>query len=342
MGPHAPVGNGPASNGKDGGNRAIYGVFVAGNSVFLFLRKKKKCMFCKRLVSGFRITGLSGNSGVSGLCPHNLTYSRHISYSCLGVDFMMKSFLAAAAVGLVALSAGPSAASTVKLDYVGSSVFGAPNLSETVRIEGPGRAATTVRAGPFRMTDRTDDFVLWCFDIAQAVGNHVTYTEVSNPLGDVRASLLNRLFTSYYSQVTTPLNGAAFQVALWEIVNETIPRRRAPTAARERPSRRSVSPPRDRAADSAAPRTASAAPPRPIRQREAAGPGAEMRPRAEADRLASVSLGHVEGVGPGEDRLVAVARAEHQEGAVSPPPSRHAQPTTSSLRDAAAATCRLG
>jgi hypothetical protein len=135
---------------------------------------------------------------------------------------MMKSFLAAAAVGLVALSAGPSAASTVKLDYVGSSVFGAPNLSETVRIEGPGRAATTVRAGPFRMTDRTDDFVLWCFDIAQAVGNHVTYTEVSNPLGDVRASLLNRLFTSYYSQVTTPLNGAAFQVALWEIVNETI------------------------------------------------------------------------------------------------------------------------
>jgi hypothetical protein len=63
--------------------------------------------------------------------------------------------------------------------------------------------------------------VLWCFDIAQYVGNGVTYTEVTDPLGAERASLLNRLFTSYYeSDRRQPLEGAAFQVAIWEIVYE--------------------------------------------------------------------------------------------------------------------------
>jgi hypothetical protein len=135
---------------------------------------------------------------------------------------MIKRFLAAASVAVVALAAGPSTASTVKLDYVGSGPFGAPNLSETVRIDGPGRGPINVNAGPFRMTDGVDDFVLWCFDIAQNVGNHVTYTHVSNPLGAERASLLNRLFTSYYSEVDTTREGAAFQVAIWEIVYENL------------------------------------------------------------------------------------------------------------------------
>jgi hypothetical protein len=134
----------------------------------------------------------------------------------------MKRHFAAATVALAGLAALPAAASTVTLDYSGSGVFGSPNLSETVRIEGPGRAATTVRAGPFRMTDGIDDFVLWCFDIAQYVGNGITYHEVSDPLGSERASLLNRLFTSYYGGIDTTTEGAAFQVAVWEIVYENL------------------------------------------------------------------------------------------------------------------------
>jgi hypothetical protein len=135
---------------------------------------------------------------------------------------MMKRHFAAAAVALAGVAALPAAASTVTLDYTGSSVFGTPNLSESVLIEGPGRAATTVRAGPFRMTDGIDDFVLWCFDIAQYVGNGVTYTEVTDPLGAERASLLNRLFTSYFDQIDTTTEGAAFQLAIWEIVYENL------------------------------------------------------------------------------------------------------------------------
>lgn len=134
----------------------------------------------------------------------------------------MRRFLAAASVALAGLAAAPLAASTVTLDYTGSSVFGTPNLSEAVHIEGPGRGPISVLAGPFRMTDGIDDFVLWCFDIAQNVGNGVTYHTASNPLGSERASLLNRLFTSYYDHVDTKTEGAAFQVAIWEIVYENL------------------------------------------------------------------------------------------------------------------------
>ena len=135
----------------------------------------------------------------------------------------MKRFLAAAAVSLVALTGVSASASTVRLDYTtASSPFGSPNLSERVRIEGPGRSATNVLAGPFRMTDHVNEIVAWCFDIAQHVGNRVTYHTASNPLGDARASLLNRLFTSFYHKVDTPTEGAAFQVAIWEIVYESL------------------------------------------------------------------------------------------------------------------------
>jgi hypothetical protein len=135
----------------------------------------------------------------------------------------MKRLLAAAAVSLVALTGVSASASTVRLDYTtASSPFGSPNLSERVRIEGPGRAATTVLAGPFRMTDGINEIVAWCFDIAQHVGNRVTYHTASNPLGDARASLLNRLFTSFYHEVDTTTKGAAFQVAIWEIVYEDL------------------------------------------------------------------------------------------------------------------------
>jgi hypothetical protein len=135
----------------------------------------------------------------------------------------MKRFLAAAAVSLVALTGMSASASTVRLDYTtASSPFGSPNLSQRVRIEGPGRSATNVYAGPFRMTDGIDEIVAWCFDIAQHVGNRVTYHTASNPLGDERASLLNRLFTSHYHKVDTRVEGAAFQVAIWEIVYDSL------------------------------------------------------------------------------------------------------------------------
>lgn len=134
----------------------------------------------------------------------------------------MKPFLAAVAVSFAALTASTAGASTVRLDYSGSSVFGSPNLSETVQVSSPVRADIRVQAGPFRMTDGINNLVAFCFDLAQNVANGVTYTTASNPLGDERASLLNRLFSSHYDKVDTTTEGAAFQVAVWEIVYEDL------------------------------------------------------------------------------------------------------------------------
>ena len=121
----------------------------------------------------------------------------------------MKHLLSAAAISVMALAATSASASTVRLDYTGSGPFGSPNLSETVTIAGPSRGPLTVKAGPFRVTDGTSDFVAWCFDIAQNVANGVTYTLASNPLGTARASLLNRLFSSHYDKVDTAEEGVA-------------------------------------------------------------------------------------------------------------------------------------
>lgn len=134
----------------------------------------------------------------------------------------MKGVFTAAAFAVATIGAVPAMSSTITLDYSGSGPFGYPNLSQTVRIDGPETPPAHVRAGPFRMTDGVSDFVLWCFDIAQRVGDGVTYTHADNPLGDDRASLLNRLFTSHYHKVTTALAGAAFQLAIWEIAFEDL------------------------------------------------------------------------------------------------------------------------
>ncbi|MCU4653801.1 VPLPA-CTERM sorting domain-containing protein [Roseibacterium sp. SDUM158016] len=132
----------------------------------------------------------------------------------------MKRILAAAAASLFV--AGPAAASTVTLDYVGPGAFGAPNLAQNVTIQSPVRGPIGVRAGPFHVTDGVSEFFAWCFDIAQNVADGVSYQVAGNPLGSAREGLLNRLFTSYYDDIDTGVEGAAFQVAIWEIVYENL------------------------------------------------------------------------------------------------------------------------
>lgn len=115
-------------------------------------------------------------------------------------------------------------ASTVTLNYVDSgSPFGSPNWSQSVNISNvaPSESYTGLRAGPYRMNDGTQDFLAWCIDIFQYVGNGVAYTVNPNALSQERTSLLSRLFTSFIGEVDDAESGAAMQLAIWEIVNET-------------------------------------------------------------------------------------------------------------------------
>ncbi len=114
----------------------------------------------------------------------------------------------------------PATASTV-LTYSGSGPFGTPNWSQTVDIAySGGPSFNNLQAGPFRMNDGASHILAWCFDIYQYVANGISYADTPLAVGAERDTLLSRLFTSFIDDVDTAQEGAAFQLAIWEIVYE--------------------------------------------------------------------------------------------------------------------------
>jgi PEP-CTERM motif len=82
-----------------------------------------------------------------------------------------------------------------------------------------------VYAGAFNTTDGTSSFASWCVDIFQNTyfGPTITnYNLVSGAtaLNATRANALGRLATESLGLVNNAVTSAAFQLAIWEIVNE--------------------------------------------------------------------------------------------------------------------------
>ena len=136
------------------------------------------------------------------------------------MKFSYKMTLAAA---VLSVGATVVSASTVEVGYQERSVFGTPNLSSAVTISSPfisGRVA----AGPFRLTGSGGfgDFVAFCIDLGQYMARGKTYTvSGASTYGSEVDSNISRLFNSAYASLTTAVQGAAFQVALWEIITDT-------------------------------------------------------------------------------------------------------------------------
>jgi hypothetical protein len=138
--------------------------------------------------------------------------------------------IATAAVVTALTFAGSASATT--LEFTGSNAFGSPNLSRQVDINftgDPNRSFNNLSAGPFRMREQgtTEEFLAWCFDIFQSIQSPITYTVDPAALDGMRVSLLSRLFTAHVGDLETGTagekqdSGAAMQLAIWEIVNET-------------------------------------------------------------------------------------------------------------------------
>ena len=128
------------------------------------------------------------------------------------------------------LSATVASAGTV-LNYTGHNVFGSGNLQQRVDVEShaPIVHINNVRAGAFDMTDAAthEQFLAFCFDLEQYVANGVHYNETdvlpaaySRQLGG-RTTELSQLFTGHFEDVDTALEGAAMQIAIWELTYET-------------------------------------------------------------------------------------------------------------------------
>ncbi len=122
------------------------------------------------------------------------------------------------------------------LMFANTSVFASPitvtgmqyttPTTVTIYNDIPNETAYTY-AGAFNTTDGINNFASWCVDIFQNTyfGSTVTdYSLVSGitALGADRANALGRLASESLSLVNNAATSAAFQLAIWEIVNETV------------------------------------------------------------------------------------------------------------------------
>lgn len=140
-----------------------------------------------------------------------------------GEEVNMLSVIKNLVLGGSLLMAGTAvSAATISTSYQESSVFGTPNLSRSVQIESSGYDGWAA-AGPFRLTgsDGFGDFVAFCIDLAQYMANGVDYDVHDDSwFSDVVEQRLVQLFNFAYDSLTTRDQGAAFQVAIWEIVED--------------------------------------------------------------------------------------------------------------------------
>ncbi len=137
------------------------------------------------------------------------------------VGSFKKMLGAAAVVGMLVVSS--ASASTLNVTYQGSNEFGSPNLSRYVDITSPGYTGGSL-AGPFRLTgdNQFNKFVAFCVDLTKYMTTGSTYTTSSTSVfGATVDGYIDRLFTSAYAGISNRVQGAAFQVVLWEIISDT-------------------------------------------------------------------------------------------------------------------------
>ena len=149
---------------------------------------------------------------------------------------MFKNFACVLALALSATAATAVSAATIALDKQGSSVFGS-NGSTAVQITSgadPVVSPTWVAAGAFALNGDLDGkpgaelFDAFCLDIGTWLRLPSLYTVTgspfaSDPLTALQKSNIGKLFNTAYStlNLANATQSAGFQLALWEIVNET-------------------------------------------------------------------------------------------------------------------------
>ncbi len=128
--------------------------------------------------------------------------------------------IAAGSALALGLTAGAAGASTVTLTFNGLAATPAQkvNLNE---ISTP-KSFTNLPAGGFAMSDGTNDFFAWCIDIFDTIKTATYNVQRPGQVTDGKEADLNRLFTNNGAvSVSSAVNSAAFQAAIWEIVYET-------------------------------------------------------------------------------------------------------------------------
>ena len=133
--------------------------------------------------------------------------------------------LSAVAAGVLAV-ATPAAASTVTLTRSDATTKWAQNdlgheLYAGVNIHFTGRTDLSgVRAGAFGINDGTNDWLAFCVDLFESYALGSGFMPEVNPVRPFM-DRLDKLYTTYFADVDTGTEAAAFQVAIWEIIYDS-------------------------------------------------------------------------------------------------------------------------
>ena len=119
-------------------------------------------------------------------------------------------------------------ASADTLSYVGPA-YGF--VSTTGVVTSPAAVTSSPAAGGFLMQNTSvppgDSFLAWCLDVQGWLTSPATYSLLTGTdfytgaAGNVKIGALERLATAVLPYVNTKMESGAFQLAVWEIVNET-------------------------------------------------------------------------------------------------------------------------
>ncbi len=130
---------------------------------------------------------------------------------------------ATAMFALSTLTAGAVSAATVTADYSRG------NGASVEIVESSRGSFDRFYAGSFILDPKTpgemaDDFIAFCVDIADSIANGVTYQTSSLASSGFTATVrsnIERLYSTYYAGLGDDNSqNAAFQIALWEIVDD--------------------------------------------------------------------------------------------------------------------------
>ncbi len=143
------------------------------------------------------------------------------------------TFVASSAVAVAAL-AGTQAQAVFSVTYNGVSPSASVSISQN-----SGGSYSNITAGKVNLTGAANapanlqgQFASFCIQLNQGISNGSTYNDFSTialasapvpgtAMGSSKALLISELWGRFYSGLSTSTKYAAFQVAIWEIVNDT-------------------------------------------------------------------------------------------------------------------------
>ncbi|NOT69114.1 MAG: PEP-CTERM sorting domain-containing protein [Methylophilaceae bacterium] len=96
--------------------------------------------------------------------------------------------------------------------------------AQIATINGGGHSGAVYAGGFNAMLDGTEAFIAYCVDTAQSFNwgqvFSVTAVAANDKFGASKALAMGQLYTQHFGSISNATESAAFQVALWEIVNE--------------------------------------------------------------------------------------------------------------------------